>query len=99
MKRPSPDDRSAPKATCTPDSYAEDPEEHQWCCRPHTAAEAEWADTLAERRTRGELNPEVWPPLVDEERFDVGPHVGPHAGPPPPAPTPAPGHLTLDDLD
>ena len=27
--------------------------------------------TLAERRARGELNPQVWPPVVDEERFDV----------------------------
>ncbi|MCO5972298.1 hypothetical protein [Actinoallomurus soli] len=95
VKRPSLDDRSAPKPTCTPDAYTEDPEEHQYCCRPHTAAEAEWADTLAERRSRGELNPQVWPPLVDEERFDVGPHDER----PPLAATDVPGHLTLDDLD
>ena len=35
------------------------------------SVEAEWADELADRRARGELNPEVWPPLVDEDRFDV----------------------------
>ncbi|MFL6052837.1 MAG: hypothetical protein ACJ72W_07975 [Actinoallomurus sp.] len=95
VKRPSPDDRSAPKATCTPDAYSKDPEEHQWCCRPHTVAEAEWADTLAERRSRGELNPEVWPPLVDEERFDVKPY---DEEPLPPS-TPTPDDLTIDDLD
>ncbi|GAA4600652.1 hypothetical protein GCM10023195_00610 [Actinoallomurus liliacearum] len=96
VKRPSPDDRSAPKATCTPDAYAEDPEEHQWCCRPHTVAEAEWADTLAERRSLGELNPEVWPPLVDEERFDVRP---PAEVPLLVVPMPIPDELTIDDLD
>jgi hypothetical protein len=50
---------------------------------------------LAQRRARGELNPEVWPPLVDEERFDVGPHDD---GPLLPL-TPAPDGLTIDDLD
>jgi hypothetical protein len=95
VTRPSVDNQSAPKATCTPTTYAADPEGHQWCCRPHTVAEAEWSDTLAQRRARGELNPEVWPPLVDEERFDVGPD---DEGPEPP-PTPAPDALTIDDLD
>ena len=71
VSRPSLDNQAAPKATCTPSSYAQDPDEHQWCCRPHAVAEAEWADELAARRARGELNPEVWPPLVDEDRFDV----------------------------
>jgi hypothetical protein len=95
VARPSLDNQSAPKATCTPAAYSEDPEGHQWCCRPHSVAEAEWSDTLAERRALGELNPEVWPPLVDEERFDVG--LG-DEGPLPP-PTPAPDGLTIDDLD
>ncbi|GAB3973102.1 hypothetical protein GCM10029978_051690 [Actinoallomurus acanthiterrae] len=95
VKRPSLDDRSAPRATCTPDTYAEDPEEHQWCCRPHTVTEAEWADTLAERRSRGELNPEIWPPLVDEERFDIRTHEVETLI----APTPTPDDLTIDDLD
>ena len=71
IKRPSNDNRAAPKATCTASSYETDPDEHHWCCRPHTVVEAEWADELAARRARGELNPEVWPPLVDEDRFDV----------------------------
>jgi hypothetical protein len=95
VKRPSLDNQSAPKATCTPDAYSADPETHKWCCRPHTVAEAEWSDTLAQRRACGELNPDVWPPLVDEERFDVGPD---DEGPLPP-PTPAPDGLTIDDLD
>ncbi|MFC0864955.1 hypothetical protein ACFHYQ_21920 [Sphaerimonospora cavernae] len=95
VTRPSLDNQSAPKATCTPDTYAADPESHRWCCRPHAIAEAEWSDELAERRARGELNPEVWPPLVDDERFDVGPgDDGPV-----PSPTPAPDRLTIDDLD
>jgi hypothetical protein len=95
VKRPSLDNQSAPKATCTPDTYSADPGGHQWCCRPHTVAEAEWSDTIAQRRARGELNPEVWPPLVDEERFDVGPSDDG----PPPRPTPTPDDLTIDDLD
>ncbi|WP_433499799.1 hypothetical protein ACQP1K_05625 [Sphaerimonospora sp. CA-214678] len=100
VARPSLDDRSAPRATCTADAYAADPEGHRWCCRSHAVAEAEWSDELAERRARGELNPEVWPPLVDEERFDVGPDAAaPLTGESPPPPTPAPDRLTIDDLD
>ena len=69
-----------------------------WCCRPHTVAEAEWSDELAERRARGELNPEAWPPLVDEDRFDVlaDDAAEPDAGR---RTTPVPADLTLDDLD
>ena len=70
VERPALDGLAAPKATCTPSSYATDPDGHQWCCRPHAAAEAEWSDTIAERRAKGELNPEVWPPVVDQDRFD-----------------------------
>lgn len=93
--RPALDKKSAPTATCLPGSYAADPQDHQWCCKPHLIAEAEWADKLAVRRARGELNPETWPPLVDEERFDVGPNDGA-----PNLPTvPAPAGLTIDDLD
>jgi hypothetical protein len=93
--RPSVDNRAAPRDTCGPSSYAADPYAHQWCCKPHTVAEAEWSDTLAERRAAGELNPQVWPPLVDEERFDVGPEVAVGA----PDSGTAPDHLTIDDLD
>ncbi|NMH93501.1 hypothetical protein HF519_18360 [Pseudonocardia bannensis] len=95
VKRPSLDNQAAPKTTCSLPAYSADPEGHKWCCRPHTVAEAEWSDTLAQRRARGELNPETWPPLVDEERFDVGP-VDER---PDVSPAPALNGLTLDDLD
>jgi hypothetical protein len=95
VARPSVDNQSAPKAGCTAAAYANDPDTHKWCCKPHAIAEAEWSDTLAQRRARGELNPEVWPPLVDEERFDVAPDTD---APQPPT-GPAPDGLTLDDLD
>jgi hypothetical protein len=71
VTRPSVDRMAAPKESCTPQSYAEDPATHQWCCRSHLSAEAEYADELAERRERGELNPQVWPPLIDQDRFDI----------------------------
>lgn len=95
VARPAVDARVAPKATCTPTSYDADPVEHQWCCKPHRVSEAEIADRLAERRARGELNPQAWPPLVDEERFDVGVPEAPELADVPPVPT----DLTLDDLD
>ena len=96
VTRPSVDSQSAPKATCEPAAYGSDPETRKWCCRPHSTSEAEWSDTIAQRRARGELNPDVWPPLVDEERFDVGPVSGLE---PEPAPGPAPEGVTIDDLD
>ncbi|MGY1703543.1 hypothetical protein ACI79C_03140 [Geodermatophilus sp. SYSU D00697] len=71
VNRPAVDTRSAPKPDCEPESYANSPDEHRWCCRPHVAVEAEFADLLAERRERGELNPQAWPPVVDDERFDI----------------------------
>ena len=97
VSRPSLDNQAAPKPTCTPTSYEQSPDEHQWCCRPHAVVEAEWADELADRRARGELNPEVWPPLVDEDRFDVV--ADDAAEPAPDATTPVPAELTLDDVD
>ena len=95
VSRPSLVKRSALEATCSAAAYTADPEDHKWCCKPHTVAEAEWSDLLAQRRARGELNPEVWPPLVDEERFDVGPATDSPTDPH----TPVPTGLTLDDLD
>lgn len=94
VTRPSTDAQSAPKATCAPDSFESNPDEHRWCCRPHTAVEAEWSDELAARRSRGELNPQAWPPLIDEERFDSD-------GTPPPAATTdgPPPEVGIDDLD
>ena len=94
VTRPPVDQRSAPKADCTPSSYEEDPDGHRWCCRPHAVAEAETADYFAEKRAAGEMNPETWPPLVDEERFDVGDEAPDdlEVGEPPEG-------LTADDLD
>jgi len=97
VSRPSLDNQAAPKPTCKPASYEQSPDEHQWCCRPHTVVEAEWADELADRRARGELNPEVWPPLVDEDRFDV--LADDASEPAPDATPPVPAELTLDDVD
>ena len=95
VTRPSLDRQAAPKVTCTESTFADDPVNHQWCCKPHSIAEAEWSDELAARRERGELNPETWPPLVDEERFDVGPNDDAPDIPP----STAPESLTIDDLD
>jgi hypothetical protein len=95
VKRPAADSRAAPTPTCTPSSYAQDPTNHYWCCRPHSAVEAEWSDQLATRRARGELNPQTWPPLIDEDRFDVGETPAADVDPP----LPPPGAMTMDDLE
>ncbi|MGY1601674.1 hypothetical protein [Geodermatophilus sp. SYSU D00815] len=71
VTRPKTDTRSAPKPTCLPESYAEAPDSHRYCCRPHPVMEAETADRQAERRERGEMNPQAWPPVIDDDRFDV----------------------------
>jgi hypothetical protein len=96
VSRPGVDGLAAPKRDCTPASYDADPDAHQWCCRPHSAAEAQWADEIAERRAQGLLNPQVWPPVVDEDRFDPDGASDPVdttvAGP-------VPDGLTLDDVD
>jgi len=92
--RPPVDQLAAPKATCTPSSFAADPGTHRWCCRPHAVAEAETSDYFATQRAAGNMNPETWPPLIDEERFDVGDEAPADlvtAGPP--------DGLTPDDLD
>lgn len=73
-----------------------DPDAHQWCCRPHSAAEAEWSDDLAERRANGRLNPEVWPPVIDQDRFDVDGTTDLTATL---DPRPMPDGLTRDDLE
>jgi len=92
--RPPVDRLAAPKEDCTATSYATDPAGHRWCCRPHAASEAETADYFAEQRAAGKMNPEVWPPLVDEERFDVGDEAELDADAGSPAES-----LTADDLD
>lgn len=96
VSRPSIDKMAAPKADCEATSYAADPDAHQWCCRPHGAAESEWSDTIAERRARGELNPEVWPPIVDEDRFD--PDTGTDLTDTT-EPGTVPDDLTMDDVE
>lgn len=97
IARPKPDAMAAPKPDCAVESYAEDPEAHQYCCRPHEDAEAEWSDRLAERRENGELNPRAWPPLVDDDAFDVTSSDTAALSPPPAGPPPE--HLTIDDLE
>jgi hypothetical protein len=100
IKRPKSDVVSAPKADCTPEAYANDPNAHKWCCRPHEDAEAEWSDELAARRERGELNPRTWPPIGDEDEFDT-PAVDSPIGSDEIVTTygRAAGDLTIDDLD
>lgn len=92
--RPPVDQLAAPKDMCTPSSFAADPATHRWCCRPHAVAEAETSDYFAAERAAGNMNPETWPPLIDEERFDVGDEAPADlvtAGPP--------DGFTPDDLD
>lgn len=96
VSRPGIDGKAAPKATCEPTSYAVDPDSHQWCCRPHVAAEAEWSDDIAERRAKGELNPQAWPPVVDQERFDLDESTDLTDST---DPGPQPDGATLDDLE
>ncbi len=99
VNRPVPDSVSAPKPSCGATSYAEEPEGHQYCCRPHEDSEAEWSNLLAERRARGELNPEVWPPVVNGDAFEVAP-VGAPVGDPSAGPAvAAPDEFTIDDVE
>lgn len=71
VARPGVDTQWAPEASCLEENYYDDPDAHRWCCKPHEVGEAEWSDTLAERRANGELNPQVWPPVIDIDGFDV----------------------------
>ncbi|SDP03176.1 hypothetical protein SAMN04487905_101506 [Actinopolyspora xinjiangensis] len=99
VARPRVDDLSAPKPTCEPDSHREDPEAHAHCCRPHEDAEAERSDELAERRARGELNPEAWPPVVDRDGFEVAAVTSPAGDATAEPVTPPPDGTTMDDLE
>jgi hypothetical protein len=93
ITRPSIDSSSAPREDCDSDSYAADPANHRWCCKPHEASEADWSDELAARRARGELNPQTWPPVIDSDAFDVT-----AAGEDLPDPAAVPGEVPPDDL-
>ena len=99
VDRPTPDTISAPKATCTEMSYSEDPEGHRYCCRPHEDSEAEWSNLLAERRARGELNPEVWPPVVNGDAFEVAAAGAPVGDPSAEPAIRAPDDVTMDDVE
>lgn len=99
VERPPADSSSAPKQTCTPDSFIDNPANHQWCCKPHESSEAEWSDIVAGRRARGELNPQVWPPVIDSDAFDVN---AVDENLPDPTDRPAeqpPEDLTMDDVE
>lgn len=99
VKRPNQDNQAAPKDTCTESSYAQDSEAHKWCCRPHEAVEAEAADDIALRRSRRELNPEVWPPVRDDDGFEVTPNGKPTADDVAVPVTPVPEEVTVDELE
>ena len=100
VDRPKADTNSAPKDTCDENTYVDDPDHHMYCCRPHELAEAAWADELAARRARGEMNPQTWPPVIDTDEFDTPAKNSPTADTEAdPAATEPPANLTLDDLD
>lgn len=94
VTRPGVDETLAPRASCTPSSYASDPDGHRWCCRPHAVAEAETADYFAAQRAAGKMNPETWPPLIDEDRFDADGQAPSEVDT-----TSPPEGLTMDELD
>jgi hypothetical protein len=99
VARPTSDATSSPKESCDHDSFEQDPDGHKYCCRPHEDIEAEWSNTLADRRSRGQLNPQVWPPVVDADGFEVtadGAPVGEPTATPVVLP---PEFVTADDLD
>lgn len=99
VSKPKPDKTSAPTTDCLPESYGEDPQAHQWCCRSHEVSEAEFSDQLAERRARNELNPDTWPPVRDGDAFEVS-ATGAAAGNAFEfAPEVVPNDQTMDDLE
>ena len=98
FERPHADESLAPRPSCVADSYALDPVGHRWCCQSHEAAAAEYSDELAARRARGELNPEVWPPIIDVESFEIPGDESLEDGRTDGIGTPPDG-LTMDDLE
>lgn len=99
VNRPKLDDQAAPSPTCTERSYDEDSASHRWCCRPHAQVEAEFADDIAGRRARNELNPEAWPPVHDADGFEVAPAGKPTSRDVDVPVTPAPEGATTDELE
>lgn len=99
MGRPRGDSTAAPSAGCLVNGYADNPSQHQWCCKPHEAVEAEFADELALRRARKELNPEVWPPVRNEDGFEVTPDGKPTSRDVSVPEATAPEGVTVDELE
>lgn len=99
VERAKPDSASSPGADCTPEAYEAAPSQHRFCCRPHEAAEAEFSDQLALRRSRGELNPETWPPIVDGDEFEVEAKGAPVGEPDSEPAEQPPENVTIDDLE
>lgn len=97
--RPRPDDQAAPKTTCAEGSYAADSVTHRWCCKPHELVEADFADELALRRARNELNPQVWPPVLDPDGFEVPPADKPTSRTVDVPDSAPPEGVTVDELD
>lgn len=90
IPRPGVDQSLAPKSSCEPDDYFNSPDDHQWCCVPHTSREAETADYFASERAAGRMNPQTWPPLADADSFEIAV---------PDAPTADDVTVDLDELD
>lgn len=99
VDKPKPDEVSAPKEGCTSTSYDDDPTAHQYCCKSHEHAEAEWSDELAARRARGELNPQVWPPVRNADAFEVTAADAPAGDPFSEPSEPVPDSVTIDDVE
>lgn len=97
VTRPGGDATAAPRPGCQQTDYANAPGAHQWCCKPHKVAEAEFSDDIFHRRQRNELNPQTWPPIRDADSFDVAPTGS--AIETLAAEGPAPANLTIDELD
>ena len=74
VERPALDRTLAPKPDCDANSFEDDPDSHGYCCKPHAVREAETSDYWAERRSAGEMNPQIWPPIRDLDSFDVTAH-------------------------
>lgn len=99
IDKPASDKTAAPKADCTPESFTENPEDHRWCCRSHEDSETEFSDQLAERRAKGELNPDTWPPVRDGDAFEVSAAGASSGNPFETAPESVPADQTMDDLE
>lgn len=99
VTRPGADSYAAPKSECVTSGYNDDPDSHQYCCKPHEANEAAWSDELAARRAAGTLNPETWPPVRNDDAFEAAAAGQPQGDPFQDAPVAAPDDLTEDDLD